>query len=657
MATKLLTGNEALALGALHAGIKVATGYPGTPSTGALASLLEMQPAGVHVEWSTNEKVAFEIAAAAAWAGQRALCTMKMSGLNVAYDSLVSTAHSGVIGGLVIYVADDPGASAGMVEQDSRGFALMADLPMLDPVTVQDAYDVTRAAFDLSEATGSPVFVRLVTANASSFSVIELPDEPPAWPERRPVLIRDINKFTKAGAVIAMAQHRDVIARLEKAEGWIAERGLNELRIRGQGSGVRGQESEVGSQRSGDSKSRITQHAERSTQYAIRNTLGILAAGITAAYLDEAFEVAARYGFDPEAASVLRIVSVHPLPHEQIRALLRHCDTILVLEELEPVTENAVTIEAQRLGWAGTIIGKLSGHFERVGEYGVRHIVQGLAVALDLPVPADLFRSQTEAEKLAASRPITVCAGCPHRGTFMAINQAVRRAGFKKDEVMVTGDIGCTILGMNPPFNTVWNELAMGASIGMAMGFVHAGIETPVIATIGDSTFYHAGLPALVNAVQHQTPITLIIMDNGWTSMTGMQINPGTCEQFQGAGNARLDIAKIVPALGVDQFWIVDPFDMDDMAQVLGNALVLPGVKVLLARQECVIPARRRGDEAGTVRVIDENCNQCKLCITVTGCLAITLSDSSILIDPDQCYGCGLCAAVCKRDAIEFERV
>ncbi len=636
-----MTGNEALALGALHAGIKVATGYPGTPSTGALASLLEMRPAGVHVEWSTNEKVAFEIAAAAAWAGQRALCTMKMSGLNVAYDSLVSTAHSGVIGGLVIYVADDPGANAGMVEQDSRGFALMSDLPMLDPVSVQDAYDLTRIAFDLSEAIGSPVFVRLVTANASSFSGVALPAEPPAWPERQPVLIRDINRFTKAGAVIAMTQHRDVIARLEKAESWIAERGLNELRM---------------ANREWQIANGSTEHASRSTHHVSRSTLGIITAGITAAYLDESFEIASRYGFDPGMTSVLRIVSVHPLPTGQIRALLRHCDTILVLEELEPTTEGAVYIEAQRLGWEGRIIGKLSGHYERVGEYGVRHIVQGLAAALDLAIPADLFRGHSEAEKLAAARPITVCAGCPHRGTFMAVNQAVRRAGFKKDEVMVTGDIGCTILGMNPPFNTVWNEVSMGASIGMAMGFVHAGVKTPVIATIGDSTFYHAGLPALVNAVQHQTPITLIIMDNGWTSMTGMQINPGTCEQFQGAGNARLDIARIVPALGVDQFWIVDPFELDDMARVLQDALKLPGVKVLLARQECAIPAKRRGVEAGEIRVIDEKCNQCKLCITVTGCLAITLSESSINIDPEQCYACGLCAAVCNRDAIEFER-
>ncbi len=637
-----MTGNEALALGAVHAGVKVVTGYPGTPSTGALASLLEMQPAGVHVEWSTNEKVAFEIAAAAAWAGQRALCTMKMSGLNVAYDSLVSVAHSGVIGGLVIYVADDPGASAGMVEQDSRGFALMSDLPMLDPVSVQDAYDLTRTAFDLSEAIGSPVFVRLVTANASSFSVVELPDEPPIWPERQPVLIRDINKFTKAGAVIAMTQHRDVIARLEKAGKWIAEHELNRLQIADCRLSLAEDEAQTERRTTDDKKC---------------NALGIIAAGMTAAYLDEAFEIATRLRLRPDAVSVLRIVSVHPLPHEQIRALLRHCETILVLEELEPITENVVYIEAQRLGWAGAIIGKLSGHFERVGDYGVRQIIQGLAAAAGLALPADLFQGHSEAEKLAAARPITVCAGCPHRGTFMAINQAVRRAGFKKDDVMVTGDIGCTILGMNPPFNTVWNEVSMGASIGMAMGFVHAGVKTPVIATIGDSTFYHAGLPELVNAVQHQTPITVIIMDNGWTSMTGMQINPGTCEQFQGAGNARLDIARIVPALGVDQFWIVDPFDLDGMAKTLQDALKLPGVKVLLARQECAIPARRRGVEAGEIKVIDENCNQCKLCITVTGCLAITLSDSSINIDLDQCYGCGLCAAVCNRDAIEFERL
>jgi len=623
--TKLLTGNEALAWGALHAAVKVVTGYPGTPSTGTLASLLAMDPPGVHVEWSVNEKVAFETAAGASWAGQRALCTMKMSGLNVCYDSLISVAYSGARGGLVAYVADDPGVNAGMPEQDSRGFAVMSDLPMLEPASADEVYRLTMRAFELSEACGSPVFIRLVTANADSFAPVELLDEPPVWPTREPSLVRDIMRYTKAGAAICLAQHRDLIERLEKAGDWIAEAGLNELKL-----GERG-------------------------------GIGVVAAGITSAYLAEGFAAAARLGFSPDDASTLVIKAVHPFPAEQARTLLRHCGTVLVLEELEPFLERQLYVEAQRLGLSPRIVGKIDGPFGRLGEYGARHVVEGLVAALDLAVPAGLHEGEggadepADAEGLAAARPITVCAGCPHRGTFMAINKAVRKAGFKKDEVMVTGDIGCTILGMNPPFDTLWTEVAMGASVGLAAGYVHAGLEAPVIATIGDSTFYHAGIPGLINAVQHNVPLTLVIMDNGWTSMTGMQVNPGTSPDYQKSGDARLDLAKIVPALGVEHFWVVDPFAMDDMAKTLQEAFALPGVKVLLARQECVIPALRRRERAGRTRVVAENCNLCKLCITMTGCPAISLGEDAIEIDEATCYGCGLCAATCNRDAIVVE--
>ena len=205
-----------------------------------------------------------------------------------------------------------------------------------------------------------------------------------------------------------------------------------------------------------------------------------------------------------------------------MRALLRHCDTILVLEELEPYIEKGVYVEAQRLGCDGRIIGKLNGLFERVGEYGVRHVVQGLAARWTCRFPADLFQGQRRGGEAGggAARSPSARAARTAAPSWRSTRRSARR-GFKKDEVMVTGDIGCTILGMNPPFNTVWNEVSMGASIGMAQGYVHAGVKTPVIATIGDSTFYHAGIPGLVNAVQHQTPLTLIIMDNGWTSMTG----------------------------------------------------------------------------------------------------------------------------------------
>jgi indolepyruvate ferredoxin oxidoreductase alpha subunit len=626
---KLLTGNEALALGALRAGVKVATGYPGTPSTGCIESLLLLDPPGVHVEWSANEKVAFEIASGAAWAGQRALCTMKMSGVNVAYDSITSVAYSGVVGGMVIYVADDPGVSAGMCEQDTRGFAVMSDLPLLDAASVEDAYRLVQAGFEISERTGTPVFVRLVTSISSSFAAVDV-DEDYLPDETRPAqLIRDIDRFTKAGSLICMAQHRDVIRRLGLAGELAREMGLNKLALSSE-----------------------------------RGGLGIVACGVVAAYLDEAFEIAAKHGFFKEDVSLLTLAAVHPFPAAEARELLAHCATVLVLEELEPTIEHGFYVEAQKMGWQGRILGKEAGGpaggiagglYERVGEYGLRHIFAGLNAALpDLALPPDLVSGHVGADKLAAARPITVCAGCPHRGVFMAINTAVRKAGYKKDDVMVTGDIGCTILGMNPPFNTVWNEVSMGASIPLAQGYVYAGVKTPVIATIGDSTFFHAGMAGLVNAVQHRTPIVLVILDNGWTSMTGMQVNPGTDGARQYGGGRTVDIARIVEAMGVDFFAEVDPFDQDQTAAAILNALKRDGVRVILARQECAMPARRRGARAGQVRVITENCNACKLCIIQTGCPAISLGDGTVLIDPDVCYGCDLCGAVCNRDAIEF---
>ncbi len=615
---KLLTGNEALALGALHAGARVITGYPGTPSTGAIESLLAMEPPSVYVEWSTNEKVALEIAAGAAWAGQRALCTMKMSGLNVASDSLYSVAYSGVVGGLVIYVADDPGVSAGMCEQDSRGFALLADLPLLDPSSVAEAYQLTRLAFDLSEAVGTPVLVRLVTAIAHTSAPVEV-GEPLPLPEREPQLLRDIARFTKAGAAICMQQHRDLIVRLEEAGRWLRQAGLNSLQIAEKNSHPR---------------------------------LGIIAGGVVNAYLEEGLEIATRWGLDPRSVSTLRVRAPHPFPSDEVRALLQQVDMVVVLEELEPHLERGVYVEAHRRGFPGRIVGKLDGTLERVGEYDVRHVVRGIAAALGFSIPPDLFAAETEAEQLAAPRPITVCPGCPHRGTFLAINRAIRRAGYRRDQVMVTGDIGCTILGMNPPFDTVWNEVAMGASIGLAQGYVHAGVKTPVIATIGDSTFFHAGIPALINAIQHAVPLTVIIMDNGWTAMTGMQVNPSTDEEFQPPGGRRVDIAQLVPALGVEHFFVVDPFDLDGTTAVIQQALALPGVKVILSRQECAIQAQRRGHRAGTVRVVPENCNLCKLCIMLTGCPAIDLGTEAVMIDSALCYGCGLCAQVCNRDAL-----
>ena len=617
MKAQIVNGNEALALGALRAGVKVVTGYPGTPSSRALASILSMDLQDRHVEWSTNEKVALEIATGAAWAGQRALCTMKMSGLNVAYDSLISIAYSGTVGGLVIYVADDPGVTAGMAEQDSRGFSLMSDLPMLEPASVAETYQLIQRAFEISEKIGTPVFIRLVTAIANSKTAIEI-DEIGTPLERAAVLIRDINRFTKAGAAICMAQHRDLISRLVKSGELAREMGLNRLALAPE-----------------------------------PGHLGIIASGVSSSYIDEGLDLLSGFGVDASQISILHVSVPNPFPDVEANQILTHCNPILVLEELEPYLEKELYIAAYRLGVARRIIGKVDGTFTRIGEYGVKQVVQGIATALDLAVPETLFQG-TPADSLAAQRPITVCAGCPHRGTYMAINQTLRKLRFKKDEVMVTGDIGCTILGMNPPFNTVWNEISMGASISLAQGFVHAGVKTPVIATIGDSTFFHAGIPGLINAIQHQVPLTLIIMDNGWTAMTGMQINAGTAPCYQGSDSQAVDIARIVPALGIDQFFSMDPFDLPSSVQTLQTAIGLPGVKVVLSRRECTIQTNRRGEKLGTMTVDLEKCKVCKLCITATGCPALSIEEGAFMINEALCNGCGLCLATCNLDALSL---
>jgi indolepyruvate ferredoxin oxidoreductase alpha subunit len=624
--TKLITGNEAIVLGALHAGVKLAAGYPGTPSSGALGSLLQMDlDEGRHVEWSTNEKVALEIAAGVAWAGQRALCTMKMSGVNVCYDSLISIAYSGFRGSLVVYVADDPGMSAGMCEQDSRGFAIMSDMPMLEPASVAEAYELIQVAFDLSEQTGTPVFVRLVTGLSNSYAPV-IVQEPVPPRDQEVILERDINKYTKAGAAIGTAQHLDLIARLARAGEIIDEMGLNRLDLAEKAGG-----------------------------------LGIISAGVVSAYLDEGLKIAADHGLDRNAVSILRVAATNPFPYKGVRELLGHCDTILVLEELEPDLERNVYVEAFQLGFRGRIVGKLDGRhgqaaLSRLGEYTVEQVVQGIGEATGLPVPEGLFRGKADADPLAAERPIACCPGCPHVGTYMAINKALRKLRLKKGDVMVTGDIGCTILGMNPPFHTIWNEISMGASVSLAQGYVRAGTKTPVIATIGDSTFFHGGIPGLVNAVQYQVDMTLIIMDNGWTAMTGMQVNPGTAQAFQFSGNQPVDIAKLVEGLGVKHFFVVDPFKLDEYVTTLTRALTLPGVKVILSRQECAIQAQRRGLKAGRAHVIPEECTLCKLCIIETGCPAIELGEDTITIDASLCYGCGLCAQVCNFEAIQIDR-
>ncbi len=624
---RLLSGNQAIAFAALEEGIELAAGYPGTPSTEALAEIGELarrgEP-GPYVEWSVNEKVALELAAGAAWAGKRALATMKMSGANVALDALIGVAHSGVNGGLVVYVADDPGVEAGMPEQDSRLLAQLCGLPVLDPSGPAEAYRLTRLAFRLSERTGLPVILRGVTSVAHAREPVEgeLRWRPLG---RKAVVERDLARYTKAGSLICLAQHRELLARLEKAEAALSEQAVNTLHLGGSGRGV-------------------------------------ISTGVLNAYLEEALGAREQAGA-PEL-SVLFLRAVLPLEREKAAELLASCSAVMVLEELEPVVEREVRSLATRLGWRGRLLGKLDGLLPRVGRYTMNHVLGALSALEaaepgreEAPSATGAVAAVEEAPQApTVKHPITFCAGCPHRGTYLALNRALKALKLPRERVVVTGDIGCTILGMNPPLDSCWTELAMGSSLGLAQGFQRAGLEGPLVAAMGDSTFFHAGIPPLINAVQHRSSLLLLILDNGWTSMTGFQPNPGTEERFQGAGGRRVSLEAIVRAIGVDLLDSLDPFDQDAAVEVLKKALQAQGVRVVIAGRECALTEARRGRERAPYRIAEAKCTFCRACLRDTGCPALLVSETEgkehLTIDAELCTGCGLCVASCREGAI-----
>ncbi len=617
MTLRMVSGNEAVAFAALHAGAKVICGYPGTPSSEVIGSLMKMDDfPGTHIEWSTNEKVAIEVAATCAWAGKRSLCTMKMSGLNVAYDSMIGIAQSGVIGGMVVYVCDDPGTTTGMCEQDTRGYALMSDMVMLEPGTVKETYEMVKYAFDLSEKILAPVFVRSVTNVAQSHGAVEIEERTMPDPSI-PVVKKNIEKYAKAGAVMCMAQHQDCINAMIKGGEIIQKDGLHQLTLAGKKGG-----------------------------------LGIIAAGVTKGYVNEALEIAAQYGWKKEDVSILLAACSVPYPVPQIREMLAHCSAIAIAEENDPYLERETYVQAYQTGAKVKIVGKLDGTLSRVGSFNAAHVAKAICVAAGVSVPEELFQAGVEAAKKALARPITCCAGCPHRGTYMAINKAIKNAKLKKEDVIVTGDIGCTILGMNPPFETIWMEISMGASIPCAQGFYYSGVDKPIIATIGDSTFFHNGMPGLINAIQHNIDITVIIMDNGWTGMTGMQVNPNTAQEFQRGDWKHIDLVNVVKGMGVDNLFVVDPFDQKEIVATLDKCLSIKGLKVVVSRRECAIQSNRRKIKYAKMSVDADKCINCKICINTTGCPALSLGETHVNIDPNACNGCSLCAQSCPKGAI-----
>jgi indolepyruvate ferredoxin oxidoreductase, alpha subunit len=616
----VLAGNQASARGAVEAGARLAIGYPGTPATLALEYLLACAPEAMRVEWAINEKVALEIAAGHSWAGQRSYVAMKMSGLNVASDALLSIATSGTRGGLVVYVGDDPGMYYGMVEQDSRLLARLAMLPMVEPATPQESKDFTAQAFEVSEAAEVPVFVRGTTTTANTcgpvgFGAVRRVVRASGFPF-------DLDRYTKAGASRCLRQHGETLARLQRAGELLAH--LNTVELTDSGCGV-------------------------------------IAAASMWGYLEEALE--GRAGPLPNR---LRIAVMNPLPDDAIRSLLSRCRRVLVLEELEPLIEERVRALASSLPAPPRVLGKAEGLLSPIGDADPDSLGLALdALAAEEPRLPSFVRAASASEvpeqapaRRWAPRLLTFCPGCPHRSTYTALSLAIEKAGYRREQVIVTGDVGCTILGMNPPFELCRTELAMGSSIALAQGFVYAGVGTPVIATIGDSTFFHAGIPPLLNASAQNVNLTVLVLDNGYASMTGYQPSMGHYGGDAGSMVNPMSIEELAKSARVRRVRKALPYFTGRLSRVLAQALRSEGVHVVIAEAPCV--ARRPRRTVIPYRVRPDLCSgpeRCSpSCLEAVGCPALDLDEAGrAVVDSERCMGCGLCASACRARAIRRE--
>ncbi|MBM7854101.1 indolepyruvate ferredoxin oxidoreductase alpha subunit [Desulfohalotomaculum tongense] len=594
---KLLMGNEAIAYGAVEAGVRVATAYPGTPSSEVFAALAAMaKENGIYAEWSINEKAALEVAAGAAYAGARAMVTMKQVGLNVAADPLMTLAYIGVKGGLVLVVADDPGPHSSQNEQDTRKFAQLAKLPVLDPAAPQEAKDMTVAAFDISEELGLPVILRPTTRTCHVCQDVELGEqkntpEPPGFAkDSRWVIFPSL----------AFKRHRWLNKQQEAARNILESLPFN------------------------------------SSEYA-EGDVGVVACGVAYNYVKEAL------GILGVEVSVLKIGTPYPLPEKLALKFLQRHRQVLVVEEQEPVVEDQLINLTWSNGLPLKLSGKRGGYIPREGELDVDKVLSALAKFIGTELPR---KQENEVLPPMPLRTPVLCAGCPHRASFYAFKQA---AG---NDAIFTGDIGCYTLGNMPPLNAMDTCLCMGASITIASGLYRVEPERKIAAFLGDSTFFHTGIAGLVNAVHNKANITVVILDNRSTAMTGHQPHPGLEWTATGEPTNGLDITKIVKACGVEMVRVVDPYDLETAKQAAGEALDFNGPAVVIMRRECAALTRKRQ----ALRQVDlETCVGCGMCIDELGCPAIIKQDGLPVIT-NTCTGCGVCSQICPTGAIREVR-
>ena len=580
---KYLLGNDAIAHACLESGIDFVSGYPGTPSSEVIDRLRAQKDPAYYLEWSVNEKVAFENALAASWCGLRSIVTMKHVGLNVAADPLMTSSSTGTKGGFVILSADDPFAHSSQNEQDSRMYAKFAQIPCLDPASVQEAHDFIKNAWDISEKFALPVLFRPTTRICHSKSDVELGAPMPS--ERKGAFEKNPKQY-----VVVPAHTRPLHVELTKKQDGVAkylvDAGYNRAEIRGKKA--------------------------------------VIAGGISASYVEEIL---------PEDISFVKI-GAYPIDREWLAEVVAQHAEILVVEELMPIIEEAVLAAAN----GAAVHGKLDGTLPHEGEFSTALVAKALAAVgfaentyPESPVPAEV-----------PARPAILCPGCLHRSVFYAMKKVFKDGIFPSD-------IGCYTLGLQ--LGAVDTTICMGASITVGSGIAHSVEGAEVVSTIGDSTFLHTGVNGLINAVYNNANQTVIILDNRITAMTGHQPNPNTGMTACGVESPKVSLEEIARACGVKFVEAVDPYDLTHLLAVLKEAKEREGVKVIIAKQPCVIMNKRLGIKRSRYVVDSDRCLKCGACIRY-GCPALETDENGAARTTSLCTGCGVCADICPAGAI-----
>ncbi len=587
-------GNGAIALGALAAGVNLISGYPGTPSSEIIETVHKFPHEGVHLEWSVNEKAALEVAASAAYSGARTLVTMKQVGLNVASDPLMSLAYVGVKGGMVIVSADDPGPISSQTEQDTRRFADFCRIPVFDPSSPEEAYEMIQDAFEYSEKYQTPVLFRPTTRVCHAYASIDV----------------DISNGSKSYEGFVKDSSKWVIfPRLSYA---------NHGKIEARNVTI------------GEDFSTYRYNTSEGTD----STKAVIASGVSYEYAKEFMKSYPDY-------KLIKISTAFPFPETFVLKELEGVSEVICIEELSPYIEEQLLRVVGKHHLALNVSGKLNGLVPHNGENSANQVANILSSFLGLENNAQSI-DLSDMPSLPV-RPPVLCAGCPHRGSFYAVKVAM-----KGKKAFYCGDIGCYTLGNAMPLDMVDTCLCMGAGVTMAQGFNWTHEDAQCFAFIGDSTFFASGITGVVNAVYNDANMILCVLDNSTTAMTGHQPHPGTGINLMDNIVDKVDITKVLEGLGVKKIITVDPLNLKASVDAVNECAAIKGVKAIIFKSPCIAITKPTGKMA----VDSDKCINCKKCIREIGCPALITIDGNVTIDTNLCTGCGLCSQLCPTEAI-----